>query len=58
MQLALPIAGLVAPAPLAWERLAPEDQAEAVSVLARLMAQYVQPAPIDEEEQDDDRLGP
>lgn len=45
MQLALPIFGLDVPAPLAWEQLAPEHQAEAVSVLARLMAQFVQPAP-------------
>lgn len=52
MQPPLPLAGLAAPPPLAWERLAPDEQAEAVSVLARLMAQLVQPT--QEEEHGDD----
>lgn len=55
MQMALPLAGLDAPAPLAWERLAPGEQAEVVSVLARLMAQLVRPAP-EEEQQSDEQL--
>ena len=48
MQPPLPLAGL-APPPLAWEHLAPDKQAEAVAVLARLMAQLVQPAPKEED---------
>ena len=52
MQQALPLAGLTAPPPLAWEHLAPNHQAEAVAVLARLMAQLVQPA--QEEEHNDE----
>ena len=43
MQLLLPLAGLAALPPLAWEQLAPDKQAEAVAVLARLMAQLVEP---------------
>jgi hypothetical protein len=54
MQLALPLAGLDAPAPLAWEHLSPGEQAEVVSVLARLMVQLVRSAP-EEEQQSDDR---
>jgi len=53
MQLGLPLDGLDAPAPLAWDRLAPQEQAEAISVLARLMALSVQPAP--EEETSDEQ---
>jgi hypothetical protein len=52
MQPPLPLAGLSAAPPLAWERLAPDEQTDAVAVLARLMAQLVQPA--HEEEHDDD----
>jgi hypothetical protein len=52
MQLPLPLVGLAAPPPLAWEQLAPHTQAEAVAVLARLIAQLVQPT--DEEEHHDD----
>lgn len=55
MQMALPLAGLDAPAPLAWERLAPGEQTEVVSVLARLMARLVRPAP-EEEQQSDERF--
>jgi hypothetical protein len=43
MQPPLPLTGLGAPPPLEWEHLAPDKQAEAVAVLARLMAQLVQP---------------
>jgi hypothetical protein len=43
MQPPLPLAGLTAPPPLAWELLDPADRGEAVAVLARLMAQLVQP---------------
>ena len=46
------LAGLIAPPPLAWEHLAPGEQLEAVAVLARLMAQLVQPTP-EEGETDD-----
>ncbi|MFN2507033.1 MAG: hypothetical protein ABR540_22955 [Acidimicrobiales bacterium] len=53
MQPPLPLAGLTAPPPLAWELLAPPQQREAVAVLARLMAQLVQPQPT--EEHNDDR---
>jgi hypothetical protein len=53
MQPSLPLPGLTAPPPLAWELLAPADQHEAVAVLARLMAQLVQPRP--KEEHNDDR---
>jgi len=52
MQPPLPLAGLAAPPPLAWEQLAPDKQAEAVAVLARLMARLVQPT--HEEEDNDD----
>ena len=52
MQPPLPLAGLSAPLPLAWEHLAPDEQTNAIAVLARLMAQLVQPA--HEEEHDDD----
>jgi hypothetical protein len=52
MQPPLPLAGLTAPPPLAWEHVAPDEQTEAVAVLARLMAQLVQPTP--EEDHDDD----
>ena len=52
MQPPLPLAGLIAPPPLAWEHLAPGEQLEAVAVLARLMAQLVQPTP-EEGETDD-----
>jgi hypothetical protein len=54
MQPPLPLAGLSAPPPLAcaWEHLAPDEQTNAIAVLARLMAQLVQPA--HEEEHDDD----
>jgi hypothetical protein len=52
MQSPLPLAGLNAAPPLAWEHLAPEEQTDAVAVLARLMAQLVEPA--HEEEHDDD----
>jgi hypothetical protein len=51
MQLPLPLAGLAAPPPLAWEQLAHDKQAKAVAVLARLMAQLVQPT---HEEEDND----
>jgi hypothetical protein len=52
MQQPLPLAGLAAPPQLAWEQLAPDNQAEAVAVLARLIAQFVQPS--HEEAHDDD----
>lgn len=52
MQPPLPLAGLTAPSPLAWEHLALDEQAEAVAVLARLMAQLVRPTR--EEERNDD----
>ncbi len=52
MQPPLPLAGLIAPPPLAWEHLAPGEQLEAVAVLARLIAQLVQPTP-EEGETDD-----
>ena len=52
MQPPLPLAELTAPAPLAWEQLAPDNQTEAVMVLARLMAKFVQPN--HGEEHDDD----
>jgi hypothetical protein len=52
MQPPLPLAGLIAPPPLAWEHLAPGEQLAAVGVLARLMAQLVQPTP-EEGETDD-----
>ncbi len=52
MQPPLPLAGLSAPPPIAWELLAPGEQLEAVVVLARLMAQLVQPTP-EEGERDD-----
>jgi hypothetical protein len=51
MQLPLPLAGLNASPPLAWEHLAPDERAEAVVVLARLMAQLVEPTR--KEERDD-----
>jgi hypothetical protein len=54
MQQLLPLIGLAAPAPLVWERLARDEQAEAVAVLARLMAHLVQPTPEPEEEHSDD----
>jgi hypothetical protein len=54
MQLLLPLIEPAAPAPLVWERLAPGEQAEAVAVLARLMAHLVQPVPEPEEEHSDD----
>ncbi len=53
MQPTLPLAGLTAPPPLAWELLTPAHQREAVAVLARLMAQLVQARP--KEEHNDDR---
>jgi len=49
MQPPLPLAGLIAPPPLAWEQLAPDEQSEAVAVLARLMGQLVRPAPKEED---------
>jgi hypothetical protein len=52
MQLALPLAGLTAPPPLAWEHVDPARRVDAVAVLARLMARVVQAAT--EEEQPDD----
>lgn len=52
MQPPLPLTGLTAPPPLAWELLAPGDQREAVAVLARLMAQLVE----SREERNDDRF--
>ena len=48
MQLPLPLAGLGAPPPLVWEHLAPDERAEAIAVLARLMAQLAQPTPQEE----------
>lgn len=54
MQPPLPLAGLTAPPPLAWELLAPGDQRDAVAVLARLMTQLVQPG----EEHSDERFDP
>lgn len=54
MQPPLPLAGLSAPPPLAWELLAPGDRREAVAVLARLMAQLAQP----KEEHSDERSHP
>lgn len=56
MQPPLPLPGLSPPPPLAWELVAPGRQAEAVAVLARLMARFVQPAP--EEEHSLDRSQP
>ena len=56
MQPPLPLAELSGPLPLAWELVAPEPRAEAVAVLARLMAQLVQPAA--GEEHSDDRTHP
>jgi hypothetical protein len=53
MQPPLPLAGLTATPPLAWKLLGPAQQREAVAVLARLMAQVVQPQP--KEERNDDR---
>lgn len=53
MQLPLPLFDLVAPAPLAWEHVAPNDQLEAVAMLARLMTQLVQPVVVEEEHTDD-----
>jgi hypothetical protein len=41
MQQVLPLGGLSSPPPLAWERLAPGEQAETIAVLARLMARLV-----------------
>jgi hypothetical protein len=58
MQQILPLDGLSAPPLLAWERLAPGDRAEAVAVLARLMAQLVRPRSAPEEEPSDDRSDP
>jgi hypothetical protein len=52
MQLPLPLAGLAAPPPLAWEQLALDERVEAIAVLTRLMAQLVQP-PHEEEHRDD-----
>jgi hypothetical protein len=53
MQLTLPLDGLAVPPPRPWERLAPEEKAEAVAMLARLMANVVRPQ--EEEEQPDER---
>ena len=53
MQPPLPLAGLTAPPPLAWELLAPGDRRDAVAVLARVMAQLVRPRP--KEEHNDDQ---
>ena len=52
MQPSLPLAGLTASPPLAWEQLVPDEQAEAVAVLARLMTQIVQPTPVEEDNDD------
>jgi hypothetical protein len=52
MQPPLPLAGLAAPPPLAWEQLASDRRAEAISVLARLMAQLVQPTQVEEHRDD------
>ena len=53
MQPSLPLAGLTASSPLlAWEQLVPDEQAEAVAVLARLMTQIVQPTPVEEDNDD------
>ena len=54
MQQVLPLGGLSSPPPLAWERLAPGEQAETIAVLARLMARLVHPALEPEEEPSDD----
>jgi hypothetical protein len=56
MQPPLPLAELSGPLALAWEQVAPRSRAEAVAVLARLMAQLVQPAA--EEEHSHDRSHP
>jgi hypothetical protein len=53
MQPPLPLRGLTAPPPLAWEHVTPERQLEAVALLARMMAQLVQPQ-LEEEEQASD----
>jgi hypothetical protein len=55
MQQVLPLGGLSSPPPLAWERLAPGEQAETIAVLARLMARLVHPALEPEEEPSNDR---
>lgn len=56
MQLPLPLSGLAGPPPMAWEHVAPDQQSEAVAVLARLMARAVQMStdPDEQEEPTDD----
>ncbi len=56
MQLALPLSGLTRPPPMAWEQVAPDQQSEAVAVLARLMARAVHLStdPDEQEEPTDD----
>ena len=53
MQPPLPLCGLMTPSPLAWENVASDYQVEAVAMLARLMAQLVQPEPAEEEQTND-----
>lgn len=54
MQQILPLDGLATAAPPAWERLAPDDRAETVAVLARLMVHLIRSASQPEEETSDD----
>ena len=56
MQLPLPLSGLTGPPPMAWEQVAPDQQFEAVEMLARLMARVVHPPanPDEQEEPTDD----
>jgi len=51
MQMSLPLPGLVPPAP-GWEGLDPDRRAEAVSMLARLMAKVLNPEPEQEHNND------
>ncbi len=53
LQLLLPLAEFAAPVP-GWEGLDPDRRAEAVSTLARLMVEVLNPQA--EEEHDDDPL--
>jgi len=54
MQMLLPLPGL-APPTLDWEGLDPDGRAEAVSMLARLMAKVINPE-LEQEHNDDQQL--
>jgi hypothetical protein len=55
MQLHLPLSGLTGPPPMAWEQVDPDQQSEAVAVLARLMARAVRlSTDLDEQEEPTD----